>query len=282
MSTTVTTARPSLRSALPLLSAQRERPLTLRSTACTLLSLLLGWCAVAGLSAYAQANAASGDATAGPSGSPPPFLGGSTSGIVDSATMTANGVVIAQLIVIVFAVLAVTAEISSGTLRLLFLSAPRRTGVLLSTAAVSAAAVLVVALTAAMASFFVARAFLSSADLDTSLSDPGQLRAVIGSALYLTVLAVFSTAFGALLRSTAAGISATVGAVLVLPLTLSFLPEGWSSSIEPWLPTSAGMAVVRPVDDAAVLGPWQGLAAFAAYSVALLAVAVVVTKKRDA
>ena len=59
------------------------------------------------------------------------------------------------------------------------------------------------------------------------MSSPHALRIVIGAALYLTVCGLLGVALGALLRSTAAAITALTGLLFILPILMNFLPVSW-------------------------------------------------------
>nr|MDQ2814185.1 ABC transporter permease [Actinomycetota bacterium] len=85
-------------------------------------------------------------------------------------------------------------------------------------AAIRRAVTLVLMAAAAMAAFLSGQAILSGKHLQTSLSDPGVLRAVLVAALYLTVVALLGLGLGALLRHTAAAIGIAAGLLLVLPI----------------------------------------------------------------
>ena len=91
-----------------------------------------------------------------------------------------------------------------------------------------------------MAEFFTATALESSRGGSAiSLTDPGVLREVVGSSLYLTVIAVIGLALGALLRRTAAGLSVFAAVFLVVPLVAAYLPQG-IKGLAPYLPSNAG------------------------------------------
>ena len=60
------------------------------------------------------------------------------------------------------------------------------------------------------------------------LRAPNVARAVIGSALYLTVVGLLGLGSARLLRNTAAGISTLFGVLFVLPIIVHFLPSSWS------------------------------------------------------
>ena len=58
-----------------------------------------------------------------------------------------------------------------------------------------------------------------------SSTDPGVARAVIGAALYLTVVGLFGLGLGAILRNTAGGIASFAAIMFVLPPLMNVLPS---------------------------------------------------------
>jgi hypothetical protein len=127
--------------------------------------------------------------------------------------------------------------------------------------------------------------FLGQLTLQThgvSITAPGALRAVVGSGLYLTVVAVLGVALGFLIRSTAGGIAALVGLLLVLPGVMNILPQSWQDHLTPYLPSVAGGAVYQIRVDPGTLAPWSGFGVFLAYAAVAVAVAGVVLVRRDA
>ena len=87
---------------------------------------------------------------------------------------------------------------------------------------------------------------------------------------------------GALLRNTAGGISALVEILLVLPIIVRFLPTSWSDPINTYLPSTAGQGITHVRVDPDLLPPWTGFAVFVGYTLAVLAVAAVMLRRRDA
>jgi ABC-2 type transport system permease protein len=67
--------------------------------------------------------------------------------------------------------------------------------------------------------------------VDHALGDPHALRAVVGSALFLTVLGALGVGPGALARNTAGGIAALVGLLFVLPGITALLPASLGHAI---------------------------------------------------
>ncbi|WP_236791823.1 ABC transporter permease subunit [Amycolatopsis sp. GM8] len=193
-----------------------------------------------------------------------------------------SGFFLAQLIIGVLGVLVISGEYGTGMIRASLSAAPRRLPVLWAKLAVFAGITFVVTVVGSFAAFFSGQAVLSSQYLQTTLAGPGVLRAVIGTALYLTVVGLLGVALGWILRHTAGAIATLFGLLLVLPALVSALPDSWSSKIDPYLPSTAGQAVTAAVPDPADLAPWTGFAVFAGYLVVAVVVAAVLLRRRDA
>jgi len=148
---------------------------------------------------------------------------------------------------------------------------------------VLAAAVVAVSVPAAVAVFLAGQAILGRQHLSVSFGDPGVVRAVIGSALYLAVAGLLGLALGALLRSTAGGIAALFGLLFAVPILVGFLPGSLADEVGKYLPGAAGLAVttVHP-DPATSLAPWTGFGVFCAYAAVLLGFAAVRMRRGDA
>src|ERR1700704_473496 len=152
---------------------------------------------------------------------------------------TLIGVSFAQLAFGVLGVLVISGEYSTGMIRSTFAAVPKRLPVLWGKAGVFGLVTLVLALPSTLIAFFAAQAILSGHslnghDIALSFSDPGVARAVIGGALYLTLIALFGLGLGAVLRNTAGGISALAGVLFVLPPLLNVLPASWHDAIAPY------------------------------------------------
>ena len=119
--------------------------------------------------------------------------------------------------------------------------------------------------------------------MQRSLGDPHALRAVIGAALFLTVLGAIAVGLGTLVRSTAGGIASFVGIMFVLPGVTALLPHSVADSISPYLPLNAGFTVATSTfDPGPHLSPWGGFAVFCGYAAVILVLAVVGLMRRDA
>jgi ABC-2 type transport system permease protein len=196
------------------------------------------------------------------------------------------GVNLAQLAIGVLGVLVISGEYSTGMIRSTFAAVPKRLPVLWAKAGVFGAVTLILAIPAMLIAFFSAQAILTGhslfgQDIALSISDPGVARAVVGGALYLTLAGLFGLSLGAILRNTAAGISAFAAILFVIPPLLNVLPTSWNNAISPYLPSNAGQAIMQIGNPAHTLGPWTGLALFAAYTAATIAAAAFFLKRRD-
>lgn len=200
----------------------------------------------------------------------------------DPTTRSLSGIFLAQLAIGVLGVLLISGEYATGMIRATFAAVPTRLPVLWAKAAVFATVTLVLMVPSVLAAFLIGQSILTSKHLQTNLSDPGVLRAVIGAALYLTVVGLLGIGLGALLRNTAAGISSLFGLLFVLPIIVRFLPSSWADPINKYLPSSAGEAITHVHPDPAMLAPWTGFGLFCAYALVVLLVAAVSLRRRDA
>ena len=171
----------------------------------------------------------------------------------DPAAISLSGVQLAQIAVGVLGVLLIASEYATGLLRTTFAAVPRRLPVLWGKTAALAATVTAVSLPAAFAAFPSGQSILSHQHLSVPVSQPGVVRAVIGSALYLAVIALIGLGLGALVRNAAGGIAALFGLLYGIPLAAGFLPGSLATEVGKYLPATAGQAVtaVQPGPGAA-------------------------------
>jgi ABC-2 type transport system permease protein len=196
------------------------------------------------------------------------------------------GVTIAQLAIGVLGVLVISGEYSTGMIRSTLAAVPSRLPVLWGKAGVFSVVTLLLALPSTLIAFFAAQAILrghsfNGHDIALSFSDPGVARAVIGGALYLTLVGVFGLGLGAILRNTAAGISAFAAVFFVLPTLMNILPSSWGNAVSPYLPSDAGRAIMQTGNPAHTLAPWTGLGVLAVYTAIAIAIAAVLLRRRD-
>jgi ABC-2 type transport system permease protein len=201
----------------------------------------------------------------------------------DPTAVSLAGVQLAQIAAGVLGVLLITSEYASGLIRASFAVVPRRLPILWGKAALLVIATVAVTLPAALVTFLVGQSILGRQHLAVSLSQPGVARAVIGGALYLAVAGLLGLGLGALLRSTAGGISALFGLLFAITIVAGFLPGNLSGEVGKFLPATAGQAVttVHP-DPASSLAPWTGFGVFCLYAAAVLGLAATRMRRGDA
>lgn len=122
------------------------------------------------------------------------------------------------------------------------------------------------------------------------LTQADDARIMLGTPLYLATVTALAFAIGALVRTSAAGVAATLGLVLVVENAVALIPWAPLEAISPYLPATAGnrlvtsdvMGAVTTTSTNATLSPWQGYGVLVAWVLALLAVAAVRLRRKDA
>jgi len=193
------------------------------------------------------------------------------------------GLAIGQLALGVLGALVITTEFSSGMIRATLAAAPRRPLLLAAKAAVLGAVTVVVGEIFAFAAFAVGELVLRSPAPHATLGQPGVLRAVLMAGAYPALIALIALGLGAVIRNTAAAISAVVGILFVLPLILLPLGVSVQNSVGQFMPmliAENSLTAVKPV--AHSLSPGIGFAVLCGYAVAALAAGGWALARRDA
>ena len=250
-----------------------------RSLRSTVVTIAIALVVIIGFGALA-AGVVSGDVTR-PTGQGGGGGGGGTFATNPTAVSLA-GMTLAQIIVGILGVLAITGEYSSGMIRATLAAVPRRLPVLWAKVLVIGVSTFVVAVPASFGAFALGQTILGTGR-NTTLSEPGVLRAVLGSAVYLAAIALLGLGLGALLRHTAGAIGALFGLLMVAPGLLPLvLPKSWGDSIVPYLPSNAGESFSSVVPKAGMLSAGGGALVLAAWLVVLLGVSAWLLRRRDA
>jgi ABC-type transport system involved in multi-copper enzyme maturation permease subunit len=199
------------------------------------------------------------------------------------------GVQLSLLVAVAFGVLVATSEYRTGTVRTTLAATPRRGRVLAAKATLVGGTTLVAGLIGAPLGFLLAQPGLRSSGYAPpaypapSLADAATLRAVVGSALFLAVLALFSFGVGMWLRRPARAISLVVALMLVPSIVgdamTSLAVYQWLHRLSPM----AGLAIqsTRERWDTPI-GPWAGMGVLVAYAAAALGLAYWLLRRRDA
>ncbi|AXI79493.1 ABC transporter permease subunit [Peterkaempfera bronchialis] len=197
----------------------------------------------------------------------------------DAASTSFAGMFLGQLAVIVFGVLVVGNEYSTGMIRASLAAVPRRGQLLTGKASVVLALVLVVALLTSFVSFLLGQALLGSHG--TTLGAPHVLRVVIGAALYMTLICLFSVGVAAMLRNQTLSLGVLMPFFFLVSPILSSVPK--VKTVARYFPDRAGSEVTSVyLAPGSPYGPWTGLGICALWAAAALLGGWLMLSRRDA
>ncbi len=223
---------------------------------------------------------------------------------------------IGQLIIAVIGAMVITSEYSTGMIRTSLTAMPRRGTVYLGKLIVLTVVTLVVSLVTSFLAFFVGSLTLSGSGVAGSLfhnvtipanvnvsgggpNSPSNytfvgtdvitsghvLMAIIGSALFVTVVALIAFGLGAIIRHTAGAISSVFGLLFVLSIIIQVLPDTWRWDIMRFFPDAAGrvLSVTLPGQQNPHLwSTWPQFLVTVIWMVVLVGVGGYLFRKRDA
>jgi ABC-2 type transport system permease protein len=223
-----------------------------------------------------------------------------------------------QLIIAVIGAMAITSEYSTGMIRTSLTAMPRRGTVYLGKLIVLTSLTFVVSLVTSFLAFFAGSATLSGSGVggslfhsvtvprDVNMSPPtnGQngppnytfighevitqghvLTAIVGSALFVTVVALIAFGLGAIIRHTAGAITSAIGLLFVLSIIIQILPSSWRWDIMRFFPDAAGrvISVTLPSQDNQHLwSTWPQFLVTVIWMVVFVGVGGYLFRKRDA
>jgi ABC-2 type transport system permease protein len=199
----------------------------------------------------------------------------------DPTLISFAGTSLGQLAMIVFGVMVVGGEYSTGMIRTSLAAVPRRGIFLFSKIGIATLLAFLVSLVTSFATFFAGQAALGP--YKVSIGDPDVLRAVIGAALYMTLIAVFAMGVTVVLRSPMLSLG------ILMPLFFLLAPilgnVSATRKVAQYLPDQAGgkiMQVVAPENDTAPFGPWGGLGIMVLWVLLAVFCGWLVLRTRDA
>ena len=206
-----------------------------------------------------------------------------------SIDLTQFGSRLALVVVLVLGALAVTTEYRFGTIRSTFLAVPNRTSALVAKTAVVAFVAGVIGEIVAFGSWGIAKVMKPSSDL--AINTAAEWRHVAGVGLMFAIGAILAVAVGILVRQTAGAVAILLAWSMVIEGLIGIIPKV-GVKIQAWLPFQNAdhfLAMEGPAAGEAAsagivfkLSQWGSLGYFAGIAVALLVVALIVAKRRDA
>lgn len=197
----------------------------------------------------------------------------------DPTNQALAGLALGSLVIGILGVLAMTGEYGSGTVRSSLTATPRRSVFFGAKAIVMGTFALAIGLVLSFLSFFEGQAVLSGAAPTANLGDPGVLRALLESGLFLALLALFGLGIGAIIRHSAGAIATFVGCTLLVPVLLHNVAGNPARFMPVMLLGNSVAAVVR-VNDA--LSSPVALLLMGLYAALALVGAAALLVRRDA
>jgi ABC-2 type transport system permease protein len=224
---------------------------------------------------------------------------------------------IGQLIIAVLGAMTITSEYATGMIRTSLTAMPRRGAVYAAKAIVFTTVTLVISLITSFVAFAVGQAMVASTGEGASLlgsvkipanaifSGPGGpntppkvtlqgtdvitassvLSAVVGTALFVTLVALIAFSLGAIIRHTAGTITTVIGVMFIIPIILQALPNTWRWDIMRFFPDAAGRVISVTVPGGGnphLWSSWPQMIVTLCYAVVLFTVGAYLFRKRDA
>src|ERR1700689_4777355 len=216
-----------------------------------------------------------------------------------------------QLIIAVLGAMAITSEYSTGMIRTSLTAQPRRGVVYAAKATVFTVGTLVISVVTAFIAFFVGQAIYSSKGVSASLfhtvtvpananvnCGPGGctatfsgtdvitastvLTAIIGTALFVTIVALIAFGVGSSVRHTAGAIAIVIALLFIVPVLEQTLPNDWRWDIMRFLPDAATRVISVTVGgiNPHLWSAWPQLGVTAVWAVVLVGVGAFLFRTR--
>ena len=185
--------------------------------------------------------------------------------------------------------LAIGNEYSTGMIKLSLTAMPRRLTWLFAKAAVLTAPVLTASALAVAGAALAGRLILpghgfTPAHGYASLTSATDLRAAVGTVLYLTLIALLSLGVAAAVRDSAAAIGLVLGVLYLFPLAAAVVSNPpLARHLQQIGPLTAGLDAQATTGlNNLPLTPWQGLGVVALWTAGAVLLGALVLKFRDA
>jgi len=209
----------------------------------------------------------------------------------DPAKISLAGVDLGQVAVALLAALTVGGEYGTGMIRVTLAATPRRLVMLAAKAVVVTGWAVAVGAVAVLGSVLAGRLILPSRGLSAangyvlvSLGNGPDLRAALGSVLYLALIALLALGVTTAVRDSAAGIGLVLGLLYLFPIVSAVIPDHvLSRHVEQIAPMTAGLYIQATAGlQSLPLTPGQGLGVLALWALGALILGAVVLRLRDA
>ncbi len=193
------------------------------------------------------------------------------------------GTIVAQLAIGALGVLVVTSEYATGMIRASLCAMPQRLRWISAKFAVFTAVALVVGQVLTFTSFGIGQAILHIRHVGLSLGDPGALRIVVASGLYIALVGIMGAALGLIVKHTAGALVSLIAILFVLPGIISgAFSEPLQGHIMRFLPQNVGEQSITIARMSDHFSTWAGIALMVGYVAVLIAIGSALLRRRDA
>ena len=199
--------------------------------------------------------------------------------IVASAVL--QGYYLGQLLIGALGVLFVSGEYSTGMIRSTMAAVPRRLPVLIAKFVVFVTVTSITIIPSCVIAFVGGQGIISRSRTGFSLGDPGVLRLVLGTGIYLVCIGVIGAACGWLVRNTPGALVTYFAIILVLPGIFGNVLGHWGKDLAQFFPSEAGASFVSSLHPPYTLGTWAGFTVLVAWVVIGLAASALSLRRRD-
>ncbi|WP_285117060.1 ABC transporter permease subunit [Leifsonia sp. fls2-241-R2A-40a] len=201
-----------------------------------------------------------------------------------ATTAATAGLTFASLVIAVLGVLVISGEFSTGMIRSSFTAVPRRFPVFAAKTLVLFVVAFVVGLISSALSWAVAVPVLTGKGYTGDLFAADTLWNILGAGAYLGLVAVFALGVGAILKSTAGGIAAALGVILVLPIIASLVSSltrtEWLADAQRYLLSNAGQGMAGVANGG--VEPWANVVTVLVWAAVAFIIGSVLLQRRDA
>ena len=208
---------------------------------------------------------------------------------IDPATVSFAGIYPGQAVAAVAGVLAIGNEYSTGMIKLSLTAMPQRLTWFLAKATVLTAPVLTASALAVAGAALAGRLILPGRGFTpahgyASLSSVTDIRAAVGTVLYLALISLLSLGFAAAVRDSAAAIGLVLGVLYLFPLAAAVVANpALARHLDQIGPLPAGLDAQATIGVKSLpLTPWQGLGVVALWTAGAVILGALVLKFRDA
>jgi ABC-2 type transport system permease protein len=190
-----------------------------------------------------------------------------------------NGLRLGMIALVVFGVMLIGSEFSTGTIRSSLAAVPRRGRFFAAKIITGSAVALAVSVVTTLVTFVAAQTAIGR-EHNASITDDGALGATVGAIIYMTLLCTFAMGVATVLRSPALSLGILVPFFFMVSEVLNNLPG--VQKVAQFLPDAAGQIMMRgDPPEHTILNGWTGMGVLALWTITALLAGYASLRQRD-